>query len=104
SPSTAVHLPGRALHGSTSAQRLLPLANSVIALVSPADNKTVVAITLLVRNGTGATLRPSSSRTTAASRALAPAPPRLSGIKSPATPRSCASARQVSEASAFVSS
>ena len=43
------------------------------------SNRTVVATTALVRNGTGATERPSSSSTTAASRADAPAPPRVLG-------------------------
>ena len=42
--------------------------------VGPAS-RTEVATTALVRKGTGATARPSSSRTTAASRADEPAPP-----------------------------
>ncbi len=51
-----------------------------------------MATTALVRNGTAATARPSSSRTTAASRADAPAPPRSSGTSRPARPTSAASA------------
>ncbi len=53
-----------------------------------------VATTELVRYGAGATLRPSSSRTTAASRWDAPWPPSFSGTRRPAAPMPAASASQ----------
>ena len=53
-----------------------------------------LAATAEPRNGTGATARPVSSATTAASRYDAPAPPLLSGISRPAQPSSAASTRQ----------
>ena len=51
-----------------------------------------MATTALPRYGTGATDRPSSSATVAASRNVAPAPSSSSGTSSPAQPRSVASA------------
>ena len=57
-----------AANGTASAAVTSPLATWPSSSSSPADSSAVVAITALPRKGTGATCRPSSSATTAASR------------------------------------
>nr|WP_257909813.1 hypothetical protein [Janibacter limosus] len=81
-----------------------PEASAGRCCSSPVASSAVVAMTALVRKGVGATVRPSSSRTTAASRALAPTPPRDSGTSSPAGPSCSASARHRALTSASGSS
>ena len=85
--------------GTASAAVADPVANPLTVSVSPACNRATVASTALDRNGTGATARPISSITTAASRALAPAPPSCSGTNRPAIPSSAASVCQTPEKS-----
>ena len=80
--------------GTTSAAVRSPAASAPIATraawCSAQASSAVVATTELVRNGTGAQARPSSSCTAAASTADAPAPPSSSGTSSPARPSSTA--------------
>lgn len=66
--------PGAVVSGTTNAPVSSPWASAETARVSPARSSATVARTALDKNGTGATARPISSMTTAASRALAPAP------------------------------
>ena len=88
---------GDADSGTASTAVLRPVASAVSSSatsgvsVSRASSVSV-AITELVRYGAGATARPSSSSTTAASRWLAPWPPSFSGTSRPAAPMSAASA------------
>lgn len=89
-PATLAYPPGtrygEAVNGTTRAAVISPSASPDSNSPAPAWIRACVASTELVRKGTGATPRPSSSRTTAASRAEAPAPPYSSGMSRPATP------------------
>ncbi len=68
-----------------------PEASRPSSSASSQASRASVATTALVRYGTGATARPSSSSTTATSRAEAPWPPRSSGTRRPARPMPSAS-------------
>src|SRR5579875_1374926 len=96
-PATAS--PGAVDSGTTSAAVSSPAASAGSVSVSPAVSSAMVASTALDKNGTGATARPISSITTAASRAPAPAPPSSSGTSNPATPRSAANSFHTPEKS-----
>jgi hypothetical protein len=90
-------------NGTASAATLVPAASLASRSDASARNRAVVATTALDRYGTGATARPISSSTTAASRRLAPAPPRCSGKAIAASAISPASARQTDGSYAPVS-
>ncbi len=90
--------------GTARAPVTAPAARSGTVPVSPARSSATVASTALDRYGTGAAARPISSMTTAASRVLAPAPPRDSGTSSPASPSSAATVFHTPEKSAGAAS
>ena len=89
--TTGVTAAGHAESGTARVAVRSPEASPASRSASSEKVSTVVAISALVRNGVGAANRPSSSCTTAASRAVAPAPPADSGTSRAARPNSAAS-------------